>query len=109
MELLRDVEPLLEEIPSLLEGAGFPDSSKLLRGQKRILTVQEALSLCSCLDLAASIIAVGPQIGEEVQDLLYWTKGAVLSGADGDIDLFSDCLHMAQRSLREVQAQFSVH
>lgn len=47
--------------------------------------------------------------GEEVQDLLYWTKGAVLAGADGDIDLFSDCLNMAKRSLREVQAQFSVH
>ena len=105
MELLRDVEPLIEEIPALLEGAGFPDSSKLLRGRKCVLTIEEAFALCACLDQAALLIGWR---GLEVSDLLYWTKGAVLAGADGDIDLFSDCMSMAKRSLREVQTQFSI-
>ena len=101
MELLRDVEPALEGTAALFEEAGLGSSAAALRSSIPLATLESAFAICLVLEEA--------QAHEKVSDLAFWVQGAVLAGADGDIDLFGDCLRMARRVMLEVWADFAVH
>ncbi len=49
------------------------------------------------------------QANEIVADLAFWAEGAILAAADGEIDLFNDCLMMVRRVMLEAWPQFAQH
>jgi len=101
MELLRDAEPVVDAAAALFEEAGLGASAAALRSGLPIQTIEAAFAIASVLKEA--------QGNELVSDLAFWAEGAILAAADGEIDLFNDCLQMAGRVLVEAWPQFAVH
>lgn len=101
VELLRDAEPVVDAAAALFEEAGMGASAAALRSGLPIQTIEAAFAIAHVLKEA--------QCNEVVADLAFWAEGAILAAADGEIDLFNDCLMMVRRVMLEAWPQFAQH
>jgi hypothetical protein len=101
MELLRDADPVVEGAALLFEEAGLGASAACLRSSIPLQTLEAVFEVCAVLKSA--------QDHELVSEMAFWAEGALLSAADGDIDLFNDCLVMCKRAVAEAWIEFAVH
>ena len=109
MELLRDAEPIVETSASIFEEAGLGSLASGLRRGLPLKDIEAAFSVAAVLQEAQELVGVDPDIDFMVGELAFWAQGAILSAADGDIDLFNDCWGMAKRVVLVMSAEFAIH
>jgi hypothetical protein len=117
VELLRDAEPVVEGAAAVFEEAGLGSFATSLRSGLPLATLEATFAICSTLQKVQSVMGRAecaehyrvPDANELVSGLAFWAEGALLAAADGEIDLFNDCLLMARRLMAEAWHQFAIH
>jgi len=112
VELLRDAESIVHEtLPELFQEAGLGDYAAGLRSAPAMISFEAAISVCELLQgIRVNAGEARPaEWCEIVEELAFWGEGAVWAAADGEIDLFNDCLMMVKRVAATSWAKFGIH
>jgi hypothetical protein len=87
--LLRDAEPVVNTAAYFFEEVGLGRTARALRSGLPLVSSESAL--------AVALVLFQAQANEKVSELAFWSAGAILAAADGEIDLFHDCLGMVEK------------
>jgi hypothetical protein len=109
MELLRDAEPVVEASAALFEDAGLGSFANSLRQGLPLKDLESAFECAAVLQEAQDLAGIDPEVDRVMGELAFWAQGAILAAADGEIDLFNDCLRMVRRVVAVLSPSFAVH
>ncbi len=109
MELLRDAEPIVETSAAVLEDAGFGAFAGSLRRGLPLRTLEGAFEVAAVLQEVQELAGLDPEFDWFLGEMAFWAQGAILSAADGDLDLFQDCWDCVKRVLLVVAPKFALH